>query len=56
MKNQKRSGTLREIGIANQVKEKLETNRDNTETVTKFQINQAQTIEELTASLDQLEN
>ena len=30
MKNQKRSGTLREISIATQVKEKVETNRENT--------------------------
>ena len=56
MKNQKRSSTLREIGIANQVKEQVETNRENTETMEIFQINLAQTIEELTARLDQLVN
>ena len=50
-KNQKCSGTLKEIGISNQVKEKVETNRDNTETVAKLQIKQAQTVEELTARL-----
>ena len=54
--NQKRIGTLREIGIANQVREQLETNRDNTETIAKFQIEKAQTIEDLTARLAQLEN
>ena len=43
-KNQKRSGTLRGIRVSNQVKEKVETNRDNTKTVAKFQIEQAQTI------------
>ena len=36
MKNQKYSITLREIGIFNQVKEQVETNRDNTETVQNF--------------------
>ena len=56
MKNQKRSGTLREIGISNQVKEQVEINWDNTETVAKFQIKKAQTIEELTGHLSQLEN
>ena len=55
-KNQKRSGTLREIGIANQVKDQVETNRDNTENVAKFQIEQEEKIEELTARMAQLEN
>jgi hypothetical protein len=54
-KNQKRGGTLREIGIANQVKAQVDTNRDNTETVAQFQIEQAQTIEALTARLNSLE-
>jgi hypothetical protein len=54
-KNQKRSGTLKEIGIANQVKEQLETNRDNTETVAQFQVEQAQTIDALQARLALLE-
>ncbi len=54
-KNQKRSGTLKEIGIANQVKEQLETNRDNTETVAQFQVEQAQTIDALQAHLALLE-
>jgi hypothetical protein len=54
-KNQKRSGTLREIGIANQVQAQVETNRDNTETVAQFQIKQAQIIEALTARLASLE-
>ena len=40
MKNQKLSVILREIGIANQVKKEVETNRDNTETVEKFIIDQ----------------
>ena len=44
MKNQKRSGALREIGIANQVKEQVETNHNNTETVENFRIEQAKTI------------
>jgi hypothetical protein len=48
-KNQRRSGKLKEIGIANQVKEQLETNRDNTETVAQFQVEQAQTIDALQA-------
>ena len=56
MKNQKRISILREIVIADQVKEQVETNRDNTETVAKFQIEKAQAIEELTARLAQLEN
>ena len=55
-KNQKRSGTLRDIGISNQVKDQVETNRDSTETVAKFQINQEQTIEYLTALMAQIEN
>jgi hypothetical protein len=54
-KNQKRGGTLREIGIANQVQAQVDTNRDNTETVAQFQIEQAQTIEALTARLASLE-
>jgi hypothetical protein len=54
-KNQKRGGTLREIGIANQVQAQVDTNRDNTETVAQFQIEQAQTIEALTARLANLE-
>jgi hypothetical protein len=54
-KNQKRNGTLKEIGIANQVKEQLETNRDNTETVAQFQVEQAQTIDTLMARLALLE-
>ena len=44
MRNQKRSGTLREIGSTNKFKEQVEINRDNTETVAKLQIEQAQTI------------
>jgi hypothetical protein len=54
-RNQKRSGTLKEIGIANQVKEQLETNRDNTETIAQFQVEQAQTIDALQARLALLE-
>jgi hypothetical protein len=54
-KKQKHSGTLKEIGIANQVKEQLETNRDNTETVTQFQVEQAQAIDVLQARLALLE-
>jgi hypothetical protein len=54
-KNQKRSGTLKEIGIANQVQQQVDTNRDNTETVVQFQLEQAQTIEALTARLALLE-
>ena len=54
-KNQKRSGTLKDIGIANQVQQQVETNRDNTETVVQFQLEQAQTIEALTARLALLE-
>jgi hypothetical protein len=54
-KNHKRGGTLREIGIANQVQTQVDTNRDNTETVAQFQIEQAQTIEALTARLASLE-
>ena len=38
MKNQKHSITLREIGIFNQFKEQVETNRDNTETVQNFKL------------------
>ena len=44
-KNQKHSGTLREIGISNQVKKQVETNHKNKETVAKFQTKQAQTVE-----------
>jgi hypothetical protein len=54
-KNKKRGGTLRELGIANQVQAQVDTNRDNTETVAQFQIEQAQTIEALTARLASLE-
>ena len=54
-KNQKRRGNLRKIRIANQVKDQVETNRNNTEAVAKFQIEQSQTIEELTRHLDHLE-
>jgi hypothetical protein len=54
-KNQKRGGTLREIGIANQVQAQVDTNRNNTETVAQFQIEQAQTIEALAARLNSLE-
>ncbi|WP_288992558.1 hypothetical protein [uncultured Marinobacter sp.] len=54
-KNNKRSGTLKEIGIANQVQEQVEANRDNTETVAQFQLEQAQTIEALTTRLALLE-
>jgi hypothetical protein len=54
-KNKKRGGTLRELGIANQVQSQMDTNRDNTETVAQFQIEQAQTIEALTARLASLE-
>eukprot|EP00978_Attheya_sp_CCMP212_P027535 scaffold92242_cov31-Attheya_sp.AAC.1 len=54
-KNQKRSGTLKEIGIANQVQEQVAANRENTETVVQFQLEQAQTIDALTARLDHLE-
>ena len=46
-KNKKRHGTLHEIGIENVVKERLDTNRDNTETISQYQIEQAQTIEAL---------
>jgi hypothetical protein len=54
-KNQKRSGTLKEIGIANQVQEQVAANREHTETVVQFQLEQAQTIEALTARLAHLE-
>jgi hypothetical protein len=54
-KNHKRGGTLREIGIANQVQTQVDANRDNTETVAQFQIEQAHTIEALTARLASLE-
>eukprot|EP00978_Attheya_sp_CCMP212_P009529 scaffold22535_cov32-Attheya_sp.AAC.2 len=47
-KNQKRSGTLKEIGIANQVQEQVAANHENTEIV-------AQTIDALTARLAHLE-
>ena len=56
LKNQKRSCTLREIGISNQVKYQVETNRDNTETIAILQIEQSQIFEELTARLAQIEN
>ena len=55
-KNQKRSGTKREIVIANQVKELVENIHNNTETLVKLQFEQAQTIEEITACPVQLEN
>ena len=54
-KNQKCSVTIREIGITNQVKEKFETNHNNTETIEKFHMKQAQTIGELMTRLDLLE-
>jgi hypothetical protein len=50
-KNQKRSGTLKEIGIANQVQEQVSANCEHTETVVQFQLEQAQTIVALTARL-----
>ena len=53
-KNQKCCDTLREIGITNKSKEQMETNPDNTEVVAKFQIYQAQKIEELMAHLEHL--
>ena len=37
-KNKKRHGTLHEIGIENVVKERLDTNRDNTKTIAQYQI------------------
>ena len=55
-KEQKRSDTLREIRISNQVKEKVETKRDNTETAAKFHTEQAQKIEDLMAHLYHLES
>jgi hypothetical protein len=48
-KNQKRSGTLKEIGIANQVQEQVAANGEHTETVVQFQLEQGQTIDALTA-------
>eukprot|EP00978_Attheya_sp_CCMP212_P032196 scaffold124342_cov40-Attheya_sp.AAC.4 len=54
-KNQKRSGTLKEIGIANQVQEQVAANRENTETVVQFQLEQVQTIDALNARLARLE-
>eukprot|EP00978_Attheya_sp_CCMP212_P028926 scaffold101114_cov61-Attheya_sp.AAC.4 len=54
-KNQKRSGSLKEIGIANQVQEQVAANRENTETVVQFQLEQAQTIDALNARLAHLE-
>jgi hypothetical protein len=46
---------LKDIGIANQVQEQVEANRDNTKTVAQFQLEQAQTIEALTTRLALLE-
>jgi hypothetical protein len=54
-KNQKRSGTLKEIVIANQVQEQVAANREHTKTVVQFQLEQAQTIDALTARLAHLE-
>ena len=55
-KNQKRSRDLREIRIANQFKDQVEKNRDNTETVTKSQTEEEHKIEELTSRLAHLES
>ena len=55
-KNHKHSSPLKETGSDNQFKEQVETNRNNTETVKKFQIEQSQTIKELTTHLDHPES
>ena len=55
-KNQKRAGTLKDIGIANEVQELVGRAREETDTLAQIQLQQLSTIEALQARLAVLEN
>ena len=55
-KNQKRAGSLKNIGIANEVQELVSRTREEAETLAQVQIQQLATIEALNARLAVLEN
>ena len=54
-KKEKRSDTLKEIDIVNQIKAQVDTNKDNTKTIAQVQHEQNNIIETLKAQLKELE-